>query len=826
LQETLGVGTTLRDAFRLVTNSSDHAFLDSDGDPIAISLLHLTDASTRPADIATYRFRATIFPSTFHDALADFPPQSFLFSLALPQSQVAPANSDPTSRNLFPEPDVATLVSLQQIFDSHQHVFDANGHTSDTIFDAVGLPSGTDTFSNYTIDVINHLTQKQQRHLGKRSRLQVAVAAGLDPDFEPRPISTVSPTMRCILRSSANAVITTFTGSFDFTDDQRAFDKLFPFMIPISPSDGTPDHPFTAAWTSFVDHCSNRTLLYLLRLDYVGTPNAECAMSTLQVANSIRALRSHSYDKVKKQHATMTPDELFDAYNSLVPLLPTTVASWGLTLAHQYHSVLSDELKQRLARNKEYTLPDPAVLLTKVSQLVALRTLRCAASIAQRELSDENRVTYRMIQSSLQRNPRTNVTDVRPTPRPPGLLSPPEEPDELPELRPLGLLSPAEATIRRHSPGGGQTFSTDPKTGYISIHPTDFTGCLGCGNANHLFKGCPAQDDPATKKKFFMELFALKPTTRKRPADEAEMVIVRQQQAQNRLAVPIQATAAAPPIPINPAPPHVHFAVPGEEPPPVEDSAVDTAPHMYTVLVPTFHEQSASQPPMPVAIDNGLPHISIHFGDKQDPSGDHHFACLLDTCAALNTGHLTYHLWLASRYPQCVAELIHCDDPNKPFEALRLLGAVADSTTLSTHGRLTTVIRYYTPYIQRGNDKRPVILSFALGPDVTVNTIIGLPTIDSFGLRIDLITNRAHSSTCDTTFAIRRACISHGLPPGVSFDIDHFRRTSPRADSSANSHFGSGDVTVNDTFDRGCLNRILTYLPPDGASADADAGPL
>jgi hypothetical protein len=62
--------------------------------------------------------------------------------------------------------------------------------------------------------------------------------------------------------------------------------------------------------------------------------------------------------------------------------LPIAVSSWGLTLAHQYHSALSDDVKQRLARDKQYTLPDPALLSTKVSQLSALRTLRTAASLS------------------------------------------------------------------------------------------------------------------------------------------------------------------------------------------------------------------------------------------------------------------------------------------------------------------------------------------------------------------------------------------------------------------------------------------------------------
>jgi hypothetical protein len=381
--------------------------------------------------------------------------------------------------------------------------------------------------------------------------------------------------------------------------------------------------------------------------------------------------------------------------------------------------------------------------------------------------------------------------------------------------------------MRRYSPPSNPVFGVDPKTGYICCHPIDFRGCLGCGNADHVFKQCPAKDDPTTKQRFFRELFGIKPHLRKRPPDAAELAIVRQQQQQNAPALPVQATATAPTTPANPAPPRaVQFDLPSEEPPSAEDTVVDTSPHMFTAFVPMYHERSASRPSIPVAIDNGLPHISINIGGKQDPSGDQLIPSLLDTCAALNTGFLPFHLWFASMYPHCVADLIHCDDPDKPFEAVRLLGAVADSNTLSTHGRLTTVIRYFTPYTQTGNGNRPVILSFALGPDVTVNSIIGLPTIDSFNLSIDLCNNLAHSSICDTTFDIRRACISHGLPPGVTFDIDNFRRTSPQADSSANSDFGSGDVTVNDTFDRGCLHRTLTYLPPDRDSADAVTGPL
>jgi hypothetical protein len=778
LQETLGVAFALRQAFRTVSNFNDHAFLSSDGDPISLNHVHLIDPSKRPPGITTYRFRATIQPSKFHDALADFCPKPLVFSLALPQSQVATAHSDPTSRFLFPDPsDVDTPSSLNNDYQ------------------AVGLRAGTDTIANYTTDVLEQLSQKQLRALGKRSR------AKRDTGSEPSPMATVSPTMRGILQ--ANAVITTYTGTFSFIDEQPAFDLLFPTMEPILPADRSPDLPTATLLSSFIDQCCNHVLLHLLRLDYVGTLDTDSAMSTYHVTKTIRAFRSQYYDKALKRNVTITPDQLYESYVSMVPMLPAAVSSWGLTLAHQYHSALSEDVKQRLVRDKEYTLPDPASLLTKVSQLAALRKLRSAASIAQFQLADDIRITNRLIQSSMQRSPRANVTDV--------VAEQPTAP-----LLPPAFVSPAEETMRRYSPPANPVFGVDPVTGYVGRYPTSFRGCLGCGNAEHTFKQCPAKDDPETKKSFFRELFCIKPGLRKRPPDEAEMEIARQQQQRNASALPIQATDTTAPTPADPA--RVTFDVPVEN--------ADNTPHMFTVTVPIFHERSESRPPMPVAIDNGLPHISIHLGVKPGPSGDQPLDLegILDTCSALNTGYDKFHFWLASMYPHCVAELIHCDDPDKPFEALRLLGVNADNNTLSTHGQLTSVIRYYSSYTQRG---RPVILSFALGPDVSTNTIIGLPTIDSFGLSIDLRTNRAHSSFCDTTFDIRRACVSHGLPPGVSFDLDHFRRTSQRVGTSATHHFGSGDVTVNDSFNRGCLNRTLTYLPLDsGVSATADTGPL
>jgi hypothetical protein len=183
------------------------------------------------------------------------------------------------------------------------------------------------------------------------------------------------------------------------------------------------------------------------------------------------------------------------------------------------------------------------------------------------------------------------------------------------------------------------------------------------------------------------------------------------------------------------------------------------------------------RPPMPIAIDNGLPHITFDLGS--DAALDPTLCGLMDTCGALNTGYLLFHLWLMSERPDLVAEFISFDDDN-PFEPIKLGGAICDPVDFdsSTHGNLTAVIRYYTPYIDHSGS--PITLSFALGADVTVNTIFGLPMLCDLDSIISLRTNSLHSRALSLDFPITRASATFGLPPGCQFDAD----TSVRIHSS------------------------------------------
>ena len=61
-------------------------------------------------------------------------------------------------------------------------------------------------------------------------------------------------------------------------------------------------------------------------------------------------------------------------------------------------------------------------------------------------------------------------------------------------------------------------------------------------------------------------------------------------------------------------------------------------------------------------------------------------------------------------------------------------------------------------------------MSFALGPDVTVNTIFSLPMLCDLDYVISLRSNTLHSRALDVTFPITRAAATFGLPANCTFD--------------------------------------------------------
>ena len=223
---------------------------------------------------------------------------------------------------------------------------------------------------------------------------------------------------------------------------------------------------------------------------------------------------------------------------------------------------------------------------------------------------------------------------------------------------------------------------------------------------------------------------------------------------------------------------------------------------------------------MPITIDNGFPNITINLGQQAD---SFELVGLFDTCGSLNTGYLPFHAWIASMHPSAVAEFRYYNG-NDPFAPVKLEGAVTDptGTTNSNHGLLTAVIRYKTAYVD--SDGSPITLSFALGDDVSTNTIFGLPTITALQFVVDMTNMVAFSRCLNRTFHLVKSSGNLGLPKDVTFDTAAYRTlydaslaVSPTtlntwASTGASPIPPPGHLAGVDDTSNGYLRRSVSYI--------------
>ena len=184
----------------------------------------------------------------------------------------------------------------------------------------------------------------------------------------------------------------------------------------------------------------------------------------------------------------------------------------------------------------------------------------------------------------------------------------------------------------------------------------------------------------------------------------------------------------------------------------------------------------------------------------------------MDTCAAMNTGNLAVHQWLMSTHPHLVAEYIQFDDVT-PFEPLQLHCAVTDLfKTESMHGKLTDIVRYWLRY---KNDDKNVVLSFGLGASVTVNSIVGVPTIKAWKCLFDFDSHELIARGLNTKFPLVYEVTRQGLSPSVVFSDENFVRpmNGPMHTTST--------LLMNAPHDRGAIkspSSSVTQTTSDGCT--------
>jgi hypothetical protein len=212
-------------------------------------------------------------------------------------------------------------------------------------------------------------------------------------------------------------------------------------------------------------------------------------------------------------------------------------------------------------------------------------------------------------------------------------------------------------------------------------------------------------------------------------------------------------------------------------------------------------------PPMPILINNGLRNIVFPLSNGDSTVLE--LVALFDTCGSLNSGDLSFHLWLAASYPDIVHEILFDDGPQW-FDPIKLMGAVKESeNTPEKHGILTAVIRYKTPFVDSSG--APMLLSFALGLSVSTDTILGWPSMLALGLSFDIHRFKIFSHVLNHEFHVLQDAGHLGIPVGVHFDLHDFRQrhdaaktmTSIKSVPQSHGHAASSAYESIDSYDQG-----------------------
>ena len=146
---------------------------------------------------------------------------------------------------------------------------------------------------------------------------------------------------------------------------------------------------------------------------------------------------------------------------------------------------------------------------------------------------------------------------------------------------------------------------------------------------------------------------------------------------------------------------------------------------------------------LPVPIQPSFPHITLQLGQVLGCSKCLSIRCVVDTAAALNTGNLHYYEAIAKAFPHTVAAIFSAADHN-PI----ILSGIVQQGGASVTTDLTVAFQFHMPYLTR--EGHPTTLLVACRPNVTVNTILGLPFIQGTRMVLDASDQVAELRALDT----------------------------------------------------------------------------
>jgi hypothetical protein len=224
-----------------------------------------------------------------------------------------------------------------------------------------------------------------------------------------------------------------------------------------------------------------------LRSDYVGASDRDDAASLHATVRAAKRLVMTSRHPTAGHWLNLSPDELHSACSDLTPLLPPRVSLWGFNLVTQFHDVLSFELQELILSDASYSTPDLSTLLTRSSQLAALRSIRVGAVLHFIFIRAQEKLIAKTVLRKLKQSLMALAAPISVAAAPAPLSSVPSSQvaDDVSDITHT-FVSPAEQTMQRYQPESSSTYPTDPAANFTSSCPLGFAGCMFCGSSDHV----------------------------------------------------------------------------------------------------------------------------------------------------------------------------------------------------------------------------------------------------------------------------------------------------------------------------------------------------
>ena len=164
---------------------------------------------------------------------------------------------------------------------------------------------------------------------------------------------------------------------------------------------------------------------------------------------------------------------------------------------------------------------------------------------------------------------------------------------------------------------------------------------------------------------------------------------------------------------------------------------------------------------LPVPIQPSFPHITLQLGQVLGCSKCLSICCVVDTAATLNTGNLHYYAVITKAFPHTVAAIFSTADHN-PI----ILSGIVQQGGASVTTDLTVAFQFRMPYLTR--EGHPTTLLVACGPNVMVNTILGVPFIQGTRMVLDASDQVAKLHALDTPPFALNFCRAMCTGPPIS----------------------------------------------------------